>query len=165
MTLKTRFGVQETQIIDDNFTAKKSHALAVCQAVTDSGVNLPWTCPNGVRMENLDDELIHAMAEAGCYSVSLGLESGSKRVLNRMKKGLSPEHAAEKVKLLAKAGMEVNGFFILGYPEETRRDMKATMDFARSLPLTRANFSLFTPPARLPGMGKAGFQPPYGQGA
>ncbi|ACL02871.1 Radical SAM domain protein [Desulfatibacillum aliphaticivorans] len=148
MALKTRFGVQEAQIIDDNFTANKAHALNTCRALINSGVNLPWTCPNGVRMENLDKELIQAMKGAGCYSVSLGLESGSAKVLNRMKKGLSLDHVGERVELLAKAGLEVNGFFILGYPEETRQDMKATLDFAKSLPLTRANFSLFTP---LPG--------------
>ena len=146
--LKHRFGVREVQIIDDNFTANKTHAMDVCQAIINSGVNMPWTCPNGVRMENLDKELIRAMGRAGCYSVSLGLESGSAKVLNRMKKGLSLDNVADKVRLLAAAGMEVNGFFILGYPGENRQDMKATLAFAKSLPLTRANFSLFTP---LPG--------------
>ncbi|MBI9074968.1 MAG: B12-binding domain-containing radical SAM protein [Desulfatibacillum sp.] len=146
--LKKQFGVREAQIIDDNFTANKNHALGVCQAIKESGVNLPWTCPNGARMENLDDQLIRAMSDAGCYSVSLGLESGSPRVLQRMKKGLTMDHVAEKVERMAALGMEVNGFFILGYPGETRADMKATRAFAKSLPLTRANFSLFTP---LPG--------------
>ncbi len=146
--LKTQYGVREIQIIDDNFTARRSHALKICRAMAHAGLDLPWSSPNGVRMENLDDELVEAMADAGCYSVSLGLESGSSRVLERMKKGLTLDNVAATVGRMVRRGLEVNGFFMLGYPGETEKDMNATIRFARSLPLTRANFSLFTP---LPG--------------
>jgi len=65
-----------------------------------------------------------------------------------MKKGLSIKVIKRQVNLIKKAGLGVNGFFILGYPGETEKDIKKTIRFAKSLGLKRAAFSNFLP---LPG--------------
>ncbi len=146
--LRDRFGIREFQIVDDNFTVHRGRAIAICEAIASNDLAMPWTCPNGVRVDTLDDELLDAMQAAGCYSISLGIESGSPAVLERMVKHLDLSVVPEVVARIVARGMEVHAFFILGYPGETPADVDETIRLAKALPLTRANFSLFTP---LPG--------------
>ncbi|MGB0588700.1 MAG: B12-binding domain-containing radical SAM protein [Myxococcota bacterium] len=143
--LRDSFGVREFQVVDDNFTISRKHALGICREIIARGLVMPWSCPNGVRIDALDDELLDAMQAAGCYSISLGIESGSARVLERMVKHLDLSIVPEVVDKIVGRGMEAHAFFILGYPGETRGEALETIHLAESLPLTRANFSLFTP--------------------
>jgi len=143
--LRDSFGVREFQIVDDNFTISRKHALGICEEIVARGLVMPWSCPNGVRIDALDDELLDAMQAAGCYSISLGIESGSSRVLERMVKHLDLSIVPGIVDKIVGRGMEAHAFFILGYPGETRDEALETIRLAESLPLTRANFSLFTP--------------------
>jgi radical SAM superfamily enzyme YgiQ (UPF0313 family) len=146
--LKKDYGVKEFQIIDDNFTLCREHALGVCDELVRRGIAMPWSCPNGVRIDKLDTEILDAMKKSGCYSISLGIESGSEDVLRLMDKRLNLEAVPRIVEMIVSRGMEANGFFIYGYPGETRADAKKTLRLAKSLPLTRANFALYSP---LPG--------------
>lgn len=146
--LKGRYGIREFQIVDDNFTIRKQHTLDVCDEIIRHNLIMPWSTPNGVRVDALDDDVLDAMKAAGCYSISLGIESGSPAVLKRMVKHLDLDIVPDTVERIRKRGMEVNAFFILGYPGETPDEAEMTLRYARSLALTRANFSAFTP---LPG--------------
>ncbi len=143
--LKEKFGVREIQFIDDNLTMVRRHVLSVCEAMLAQNLRLPWTCPNGVRIDTLDDEIIEAMKAAGCYSVSVGLETAGPVVLERMNKHLDLDRAVDTIDRVARKNIEVNGFFILGYPGDTRDNIERTIRLARKLPLTRAHFMLFTP--------------------
>lgn len=143
--LKNRYNVREIQFIDDNFTVSKPHVLAVCEKMVTDNLVLPWTCPNGVRADMLDEEILDAMKAAGCYSISVGIESGTQAGLRRMNKDLDLDKAVTAVNTIAKKNIGVNGFFVLGYPGETKENIKETIQLAKALPLTRAHFMLFTP--------------------
>ena len=132
--------------MDDNFTLDRTFALSVCGAIERNRLDLSWSCPNGVRLDTLDRELIQAMEVAGCYSVAVGIESGSERILTAMKKRLHIDTVREKVALIKSCSrIKVTGFFLLGYPCETRSDIEKTIQLSRQLDLDRAAFSLFTP--------------------
>jgi radical SAM superfamily enzyme YgiQ (UPF0313 family) len=88
------------------------------------------------------------MKDTGAYAFTVGIESGSQRILDTMKKGLTLELIEEKVNLINAVGLEPSGFFIIGYPGETVDDINATIRFAKRLKLKRAHFSNFLP---LPG--------------
>ena len=75
----------------------------------------------------------------------MGIESGSTKVLERMVKHLDLNVVPTVVDKIVSRGMEAHAFFILGYPGETPEEADETVRLAESLPLTRANFSLFTP--------------------
>lgn len=139
------YGIREIHIEDDNFTFNKKLVYDFCRKLRENNLNITWTCPNGVRLDTLDEKLLAAMKEVGLYSISVGVESGSERILRDMKKSLTKEKIREKINLLKKCGLEVSGFFIIGYPTETKKDIMETINFARSLDLKRAGFSLFKP--------------------
>ena len=143
--LRRRFGVREIHVEDDNFTGRKEYVLAFCDALRRTVPGIAWTCPNGVRIDTLDREMLESMKSAGLYFLSAGIESGSDRVLRRMKKALSVERIEEKVRLVHEAGIGISGFFMLGFPGETREEMEETIRFALRLPLRRASFANFQP--------------------
>jgi len=146
--LYDRYGVREIHIEDDNFTFRKEYVLQFCSQLKNNFPDLTWTCPNGVRIDTLDEEVLEAMKSAGCYALSIGIESGSDRILKLMKKSLNVQKISEKIEMLKKFDLDINAFFILGYPGETEEDIKKTIKFALSLPLKRASFANFQP---LPG--------------
>lgn len=140
-----RYGIREIHIEDDNFTFDRNLVLEFCRGLRENNLNITWTCPNGVRLDTLDEFLVNTMKESGLYSISVGVESGSDKILKDMKKNLTTDKIKEKINLLKKAGLEVSGFFILGYPTETKEDILKTIEFAKSLGLKRAGFSAFKP--------------------
>jgi radical SAM superfamily enzyme YgiQ (UPF0313 family) len=141
-------GIREIHILDDNFTLSKDFVKAFCQIKIDEKLDFSWNCSNGIRLDKIDEETLTLMKKAGCYSVAVGIESGSNRILKHMKKNLNKEYIQKQVDLVRKVGLETTGLFILGYPAETKKDILQTIDFATSLNLTRAAFSVFRP---LPG--------------
>lgn len=143
-----RYGVREIHVVDDNFTADRSRVEEFCAGLAARCPGIAFTFPNGVRLDTLDAGLLRLLKSAGCYSLILGIESGSDRVLRLMRKGLTTEQIRRGAALVRDAGIEVGGFFILGFPGETRAEMEETIRFSRTLGLTAAHFSNFIP---LPG--------------
>ena len=143
--LVRHYGMKEIHLVDDNFTYYRDYAMRFCEQKSRRFPEIYWTCPNGVRLDSLDLELLDAMRRSGCYSLSLGIESGSQRVLDRARKRQTIEQVREKVELIRKAGMEVNGFFIFGMPGESLEDMQATIRLSLELDLTRSHYMFFHP--------------------
>lgn len=146
--LVSEYGVREIQIEDDNFTIKKEHVLAICDEMLSRNLRVHWSLPNGVRIDRLDKPLLQVMKRAGCYLMALGIESANQRILDMVDKNLDVKIVARVVKEVADAGIEAWGFFMIGFPTETREEIYNTIDFALSLPLTRVQFTRTTP---LPG--------------
>lgn len=142
------YGIRELHIEDDNFTFRRECVSAFCEALLRRDYRLAWCCPNGVRLDSLDPGLLALMRRAGCYSLSLGIESGSDAVLERIRKGLDTRVIRRQVAMIHESGIKTTGFFIIGFPGETRGEIEQTVQFALSLPLDRAQFSTFLP---LPG--------------
>jgi anaerobic magnesium-protoporphyrin IX monomethyl ester cyclase len=141
-------GIKELHILDDNFTIHKDFVKDFCRSVIREKLNFSWNCSNGIRLDRVDEETLFLMKKAGCYSVSVGIESGSSRILKHMKKNLTKETINQQIDIIRKVGLEVTGLFILGYPAETKKDILDTISFAKSLDINKASFNSFVP---LPG--------------
>ncbi len=149
LMLKNKFGIREFHIQDDNFTFDKDYVLQFCEALKKQNTGLVWACPNGIRLDSIDEEMLKAMDEAGCYSVAVGIESGNQRILDLMKKKTSLNDLIFKVRQIRQLTQwQITGFFILGYPGETRDEMENTIRLSRRLPLNKVNFGILMP---LPG--------------
>jgi len=144
------FGIREIHIVDDNFTLDKKHAMSILRTILLSGLPISLAVPNGVRLNTLDEELLALMKKCGLYLISVGIESGSDKTLKRMRKALSIKLIKKKLTLINNMGIDIAGFFIIGFPDETEEDIKTTINFALQLPLLRANYFTFLPLPKTP---------------
>ena len=111
----------------------------------DSGVTIQWGCEG--RVDSVAQHLFPAMAKANCRTMMFGIESGSQKVLDRLKKEQTLEEVETAVTNAKQAGIEiVHGFFVVGNPDETVADLRATFDFAVEAP---ARHLRLQPPVRL----------------
>lgn len=138
--LVKNFGVKEIHFEDDNFTLKREHAEEVCRLIIKEKIKIAWATPNGIRADKVDLELLKLMKKAGCYFVAFGIESGNQKILNNVAKHSNLEVIRKAVSLAHQAGLITQGFFIFGLPGETKQTIRETIDFAKSLPLDKAQF-------------------------
>jgi len=146
--LINKYGVKEFHILDDNFAYRKEYVISFCNEIIKRGIKVNFNCSNGIRLESLNFEIFQLMRRAGFYSFSVGIESGSSRILKDMRKGTSLDALREKISLARKAGLEITGLFIVGYPTETEEDILKTIEYAKSIKINKAAFTAFLP---LPG--------------
>jgi len=122
-------GARQAYLCHDIFGADRAHALAFC-AEMETRQTLPFEVR--ARLDHLDDELVDAMAHAGCYRVLVGIESAASAVRERANKdlcGLDTPELLRRIAHLAEAGITPILSLILGLPGETRDDLEASLDF------------------------------------
>jgi radical SAM superfamily enzyme YgiQ (UPF0313 family) len=124
--------IKQFNIIDDNFTFHTEYAKDFCRAIIDLKLkDLRFSTPNGIRVQRTDKELLSLMREAGWRNIIIAPESGSKRIVQKMKKDLDPDIVSKKVEEIRDAGLKCSGFFIIGYPGEEIEDIKKTVDLIK----------------------------------
>ena len=103
-----------------------------------------WGCQS--RVDTIPSlETLKLAYKAGLRMVSLGIESASERILNLYNKGITPSQVRSAVRKLKSVGIKVRGYFILGAPTESVKEIWKTIKFATSLNLDEAAFSILTP--------------------
>jgi len=147
--LVRKYGVKEIHFEDDNFTFYKDFACEVCQIIIDRKIKILWACPNGLRIDSLDADLLKLMERAGCYSVALGIESGSDRVLKMIQKGIFVQQIRQKIQLISKTTkIRITGFFMFGFPGENEDDLNKTENMILNEPFHKISLAPCIP---LPG--------------
>jgi radical SAM superfamily enzyme YgiQ (UPF0313 family) len=142
------YGAREIILFDETFGVKRDEALQLCALIRERGLTVRWSART--RIDVLDAELLSAMRRAGCYFLHLGIESGSQRVLDLMQKRITLDEASRVVRMARELGFFVHGYFMLGYPGETRRETAATTGFSRRLGLDVASYTIAIPNPRTP---------------
>jgi radical SAM superfamily enzyme YgiQ (UPF0313 family) len=133
-------GYGSVYFVDDHFLLQPKRIEAICNGVQQENLTIQWGIEG--RVDSVAQHLFPAMAKAHCRTVMFGIESGSQRILDRLKKEQTLEEVTQAVTNAKKAGIEiVHGFFTVGNPDETVEDMKATFDFAAKLPLDTFGFN------------------------
>ena len=149
--IETTYSVNQFDLIHDMFTVDRSRVVEFCEALRDSAESFYWTC--SARTDCIDDELIALMARSGCRGVFFGVDSGSDRIQNDINKHLDLSEALSRVKCTSKHKMSTSVSLIVGFPEETKDDLRATVNFlAESLRFSNAEpqFHLLAPLAETP---------------
>ena len=138
-------GIRELHLIDDCFNSDLDRARAIMRGIRERGLDLKLAFPNGLRGDRLPDDLLDLMVAAGVYKMNFGVETGSPRVQKLIKKGLSLDAIRDGISRAAARGIFTHGFFMLGFPGETRAEMEETIRFACSTDLHTAGFALLSP--------------------
>ena len=134
------FGVREIHFEDDNLTLKREHIERICGLILHRKLKISWATPNGVRADTLTPDLVRLMRTSGCYFIVFGIESGNQEILNNINKKTDLAAIERAVRISHAEGLITQGFFIFGLPGETEKTISETIDFAKRIPLDRAQF-------------------------
>lgn len=143
--LHDRYGIREFMVEDDIFNMDLDRAKRICDLVIDSGLELGFQFGNGVRLERFDEELMRKLAQAGTHHVAIAIESANDRIQRLIKKNLKVGRLNEVLGWANKYGIETLGFFMLGFPGETVKEIDQTIRFASASHFDEALFSIATP--------------------
>ncbi len=138
-----RLGIAEVEVYDDTFTWSHKRVREICLELIRRNYGITWAVRD--RVNNVREDTLDLMRRAGCIRIHYGIESGSNRVLKRVKKGITVEEAERAVSLARQAGFEILTFFMFGLPGETRADIQATIDLSRKLDADYCQYSITIP--------------------
>lgn len=141
--LYKNFNVKEFHFIDDNFTLNREFVIKVCEKINSLPFKITWAIPQGVRPDSLDRELLQIMKKSGCWAIGMGIESASDRILKMMNKKETVKLMQEKIKLVKETKIISFGYFITGFPSETKEEREKTISFACSSGLDSVTFNIF----------------------
>jgi radical SAM superfamily enzyme YgiQ (UPF0313 family) len=129
-------GVSAFRFVDDLFLGARRIIHPMMDAFTADGVGDRWVWDATGRINVLDredDAMLDTLAASGMREVALGIESGSDRVLAAMDKRITADMTLRVAERLMRRGVNVKGYFILGYPGEQPEDLATTLDHVRRL--------------------------------
>ena len=128
---------------DPTWNTDISWVVDFCRAKIRRQVEVPFY-PN-IHATICSEEMIHLMAEAGCYEIAVGIESGSPKILKQIGKGTTVKTIKRCVNWAKTAGILVRGYHIIGMPDETNEDLRLTETLCEELDLDEYGFSLLCP--------------------
>lgn len=141
--LYNNHGIRGFLFADDTFTLIPKRTEEFCNEIIKRGLKISWGCDT--RVDAVTPELAKLMKKSGCNLVKFGIESGDEKILKVIRKGITLDQVRRAVKIVKSAGIKAHGFFIIGHPYDTEDSIRKTIDFAKSLPLDYAQFSVLTP--------------------
>ena len=136
--LVERYAIRGVYWVDDIFTGDREWVRQLCAELARRPYDLEWGCQS--RVTGIDRPTLDAMREAGCVQVDFGVESGSQRTLNRMKKGTKVQHIVDAFDLVHDAGLRTGASFIFGSPGEDAEDVWETIALADRI---RSDWTVF----------------------
>jgi radical SAM superfamily enzyme YgiQ (UPF0313 family) len=139
------YGVDTFNIQDDNFTLDMKRARKFCDVMVAEKMNMKWSCPNGIRADKIDDDLMARMYKAGCFAVAMGIESGVEEEFNAIKKGEELSDIVKAVEIAKRNNVWVFGNFIIGLPHSSLESIRESVRFAKRLNLESCIFNILVP--------------------
>ena len=141
-----KYGITNFLFWSDIFNIDKEWTMDLCRKIIDSGLDITWSA--NTRADTADEEMAQMMYKAGCRLVSIGVESGSQEMLDKIGKRITLDDVRLTVKIFKKAGIKIYNYFVIGLPWETEETVEDTIDFAIELNSDFISFYTATP---LPG--------------
>ncbi len=137
------YGIKEISFWDDMMTTNKKWMNEFCEQILENKLNITWTCY--ARADSVNKELLRTMADAGCWNIFFGFESGSQKLLDNLNKGVTLEQIRNANKWCKEVRIEVRASFMIALPGETPGLAQTTINFAKELSPEYAQFCITTP--------------------
>ncbi len=118
-------GVEMFLFQDEFFVCNKPKVMSFCRELEKAGLRVLWKAFG--RVDLTDREMMEAMSKTGCVELRFGIETGSDRMLTRVKKGFTAEAAIARVSEGIKLFPRVDAFYMWGFPFETMEDFHQTV--------------------------------------
>lgn len=140
--LVKQYRVREILFKDSDFLINRRNAEEFCSMLLKERLDLVWSC--NARVDKVDRNILGLMKQAGCNQITFGIESGSQKMLDALKKDSTVEQAVEAVRLTKEQGMACVGNFIIGAPGEDHETVTKTIELIKVLNLDYASFHYLT---------------------
>lgn len=127
--LVNKYGVKQIRFQDDNMTLDKKRTIEICNEIIKRKIDIKWDTPNGVAFWTLDEDVLTKMKQAGCYRITLGIESCSPTTQKYIKKIVDLTKVNSIIDICHKLRIWVCATFIIGFPYETKEDIKTTTKY------------------------------------
>lgn len=134
--LKNKYSVNCFYIIDDLFTANRKRTIELCDTIYKENLGVSFAAGGG-KPSLVTLEMLESMKKAGFIRFSYGIESGSQRMLDSMKKGTTVEQNLNAIRLTKQVGIPMTANLVFGAPGENAQTLEETKKF-----LIKANLSL-----------------------
>lgn len=141
--VKERFKTKGFYFWDDSFTLNRNRVVNICNTLINESLNISWGCTTRVNL--LDEELLALMKKAGCDYISVGVESGSERILKIIEKNITIKQIKKAVEMIKNNKISFEAFFMIGFPDETAEDIEKTFQLMKEIEGGGVCFSIFTP--------------------
>lgn len=141
-----KYNIKNFLFWSDIFNFNREWTLELCQKIIESGLKITWS--SNTRADTMDDEMAKMMYKSGCRLVSIGVESGSQKMLDNIGKKITLDDIRNTVKILKKNKIKIYNYFVIGLPWETEETVEETIKFAIELDSNFISFYTATP---LPG--------------
>lgn len=139
-----KYHVDSIYFMDDNFFFPQKRFVEICEGMIKKKFNILWGCQT--RADSLSLETLKLGHKAGLRSILFGFESGSQKMLTRLKgKGPTLEQNCEAIRLCWEAGVGPLGSFMVGNPEETIEDLDQTFSFVKTHRFDHVGIHITTP--------------------
>ena len=138
-------GVKEICIYDDNFSLNKARVEAICQRLIEEKVKVAIQFTNGLRVDSLDYESLRKLRKAGAWMIGIAPETGNPEVMKKIKKSMDHQQMQEIREYCKKLGIKTFGFFMIGFPFETKENILETIDYAKALDTEIVEFNKVIP--------------------
>jgi radical SAM superfamily enzyme YgiQ (UPF0313 family) len=139
------YGIREFHFHDDCFLAKPNHVQMLCENILAKGLDIRWQVSQGVNSVRLNDDLLKLMHQAGMYRIGFPIESACKDILQLIRKPIRLNHVKRLIKNCNYLGVYTFGCFMIGFPAETREQIKETVSFLLNSGLDYAKISVVQP--------------------
>jgi radical SAM superfamily enzyme YgiQ (UPF0313 family) len=136
-------GIASIHFDDDTFGINKDYICRLVRAIQTHCPGIKWSCEIHPRL--VDEETIDLMKEGGCYLIQVGIESGNNGMLRAIRKNITIEEALWACEVIKKRGIEVQTFFIIGFPEETEETLRDTYQAIKKIRSDSLIYNIFTP--------------------
>jgi len=140
--LNKKYGITHFEFQDELFTINKTRVREFCNKIIADKMDITWRCLG--RADLVDYDSLVLMKKAGCHWIGYGMESGSQKMLDIMHKNLTVDQIKNAIRISRKAGLEVTGTFMIGFPGESVETINETIHFCKEMKIFNEFF--FTVP-------------------
>jgi anaerobic magnesium-protoporphyrin IX monomethyl ester cyclase len=140
-----RYGHDEIYFDDDTFTIDRQRVMDICRMIQERGLEKEVEWIAQCRVDTVDREMLEAMKAANCGYILFGVESGSPKMLKKMKKGITLDKVRVAFDLARQVGIKTQAFFLFGIPGETQETIRETIEFAKEINASSTQFAVAIP--------------------
>jgi anaerobic magnesium-protoporphyrin IX monomethyl ester cyclase len=140
--LMNEYNVREILLQDEEFTLDKKHVIGICDEIIRRKLDILWDCKS--RVDTVNEEMLSKMKAAGCDRIHYGVEAYDQRILNILRKGITPDQVRKTFQLTHDMGITILAYFMIGTPGESLETMKNTVEFSKELDPEYAQYAITT---------------------